>query len=214
MYEHSQVLRYVRTHQIRHRAVVGFSSGRKSAISQCLLCYSLHIACFSASLLLSLSLLPSWSIHREKCSTLPPFQWFHPAFAPVSMFTISCDFCLFETAARFNSCAIPGTSCCGVRDPWSVEYQSCELAMFLQHRSRDWLRSDISTNFRCEHHLDTKIFILNSFLYTNASCIDVFPSWSCSQPNRQRVRCGTVIWISTFIRIPRSMYIDLKDSPT
>ena len=107
------------------------------------------LLCFSAPLSLSLS--PSWSIHREKCSTLPPFQWFHPAFAPVSMFTISCDFCLFETAARFNSCAIPGTSCCGVRDPWSVEYQSCELAMFLQHRSRDWLRSDISTNFRCEH---------------------------------------------------------------
>ena len=50
VYEHSQVQRHVRIHQIRHRAVVGSSSNRKSAISQCLLGCSLHIACSSSSL--------------------------------------------------------------------------------------------------------------------------------------------------------------------
>ena len=67
VYEHSQVVRYVRMHQIRHRAVG----------SQYLFGYSLHITCFSSSLFPSF---PLWSIHSEKCSTLPPFLWFHSAF--------------------------------------------------------------------------------------------------------------------------------------
>ena len=50
VYEHSQVVCYVRTHQIRHLLVVGSPSNRRGAISQCLLVYSFHIACFSSSL--------------------------------------------------------------------------------------------------------------------------------------------------------------------
>ena len=41
---------------------------------------------------LSLLSLPSWSNLREECWTLPPFQWFHSAFAPVLMFTTLCVF--------------------------------------------------------------------------------------------------------------------------
>ena len=123
VYKHSQVLRYVRIHQIRHRAVVGSSRNRQGAISQCSLCDSLHIACFPSSFSLLLPSWSIWSIHREKCSTLPPFQWFHSALAPVSMFTTDSNNCLFlfssapPTPARFNRCAIPRTSCSGVRDP-------------------------------------------------------------------------------------------------
>ena len=51
--EHSQVLRY-RTYlpslHLRHRAVVGSSSNRQGAISQCPLGFSLHIVCFPSSL--------------------------------------------------------------------------------------------------------------------------------------------------------------------
>ena len=44
----------------------------------------------------------------------------------------------------------------------------CKLAMLLSYRSRDWLRSNICTNFGCKHLLDTEISILNSFLYTQS----------------------------------------------
>ena len=132
VYEHSQVLRNVRIHQIRHRAVVGSSSNRQGAISQCSLGHSLHMACVSSS---SSLLLPSWSIHREKCSTLPPFQRFHSAFALVSMFTTSSDKCLFLLSVlhlrrRLDSTGGP-SSCSAVWVPWSVEYQSCRFTMLL-----------------------------------------------------------------------------------
>ena len=131
VYEHSQVLRYVRIHQIRHRAVVG-SSSSQGAISQCSLGHSLHMACVSYS---SSLLLPSWSIHREKCSTLPPSQWFHSAFALVSMFTTSSDKCLFLLSVlhlrrRLDSTGGP-SSYSAVWVPWSVEYQSCRFTMLL-----------------------------------------------------------------------------------
>ena len=135
VYEHSQFLRYVRIHQIRQRAVVGSSSNRQSAISQCSLGYSLHIACFTSSFSL---FLPSWSVHREKCSTLPPLQWFHPAFAPVSMFTTNSDICLFlfsvlHLRRRLDSTDVRslGHLVVECRDPSSVEHQSCKLAMLL-----------------------------------------------------------------------------------
>ena len=62
VYEHSQVLSnrtYLYSIKLRHRAVVGSSSNRQGAISQCSLGYSLHIDCFSPSLSLPLS---TWSI--------------------------------------------------------------------------------------------------------------------------------------------------------
>ena len=80
--------------------------------------------------------LPSWSIwsfHREKCSTLPPFQWLLSAFAPVLMFTTNYDSCLFCTSdgGSIQQMCDPVKSWSGVWDPWSVEYQSCKLAMLL-----------------------------------------------------------------------------------
>ena len=132
MYEHRQVQRYVRVHQIRHHAVIGSSSNRQGAICQCSLGYSLHMACVSSSFSL---LLPSWSSHRERCSTLPPFQWFHSAFALVSMFTTSSDKCLFLLSVlhlRRRLVSTNGPSSCSVVwDPWSVEYQSCRFAKLL-----------------------------------------------------------------------------------
>ena len=50
MYEHSEVLRYVRIQQIRLFAVVDSLSNHQSAINHCSLCYSLLTACFSSSL--------------------------------------------------------------------------------------------------------------------------------------------------------------------
>ena len=84
---------------------------------------SVHSVLVAHFLLLSL---PSWSITREKCSTLPTFQWFHSASAPVSMFTAKSDNCLilFSVLHLRRS---------GMWDPWPVEYQSCKLAKLLQH---------------------------------------------------------------------------------
>ena len=94
VYEHSQVLKYVRIHQIRHRAVVGPSSNRQDAISQCSLACSLHVACFSSFLSFSFA---SWSIQSWEglnFSTGPVVS----AFAPVWMFTTRSDNCLFCTS--------------------------------------------------------------------------------------------------------------------
>ena len=42
-----------------------------------------------------LLLLPSWFVHREKCSHLSNVHWFHSACTSVSMFAINADNCLF-----------------------------------------------------------------------------------------------------------------------
>ena len=71
VFEHSQVLRYhayLLSLQLRHRAVVGsFNSSPKSE-------ESMFTRFLVAHCLLLFFSLPSWS-NREKCSTLPPFQW-------------------------------------------------------------------------------------------------------------------------------------------
>ena len=56
----------------------------------------------------------------------------------------------------------------------------------------DWLRSHICTNFRCRYPFDSEIAILNSFLYPEGSCINVFRPRSCTQAICQRVCSGTV----------------------
>ena len=105
VHEHSQVLCYVRTHQIRHLLVVGSPSNRRGAISQCLLVYSFHIACFSSSL----------SRHGP----------LHPFRCTQQILTLVCT--APPTSARFNSCALFGTSCSGVWDPRSVEINLANL---------------------------------------------------------------------------------------
>ena len=160
VYEQIEVLRYVRIHQVRHRTVFGSSSNRKDAISQCLLGDSLHIACFSSSL-------PRHGPFIVRSAQLfHPFNGFiqvlHPSrrSPPVTTIVFSAP----PTSARFHNCALPGSSCSGVWDPRSVEYQSCKLAMLMWCKSRDWLCSNISTISRCKHLLDTEISTLNSFL--------------------------------------------------
>ena len=127
------------------------SSNHQGAISQCLLGYSFHIACFSSSL----------SRHGP----------LHPSRCSQQILTIVCT--APPTSARFKSCALPGTSCSGVWDPWSVEFQSCKLAMLLWYKSTDWLCSDIC--------------------YTFFAGVSVcFVSWSPSQPIRQIICCRAV----------------------
>ena len=69
------------------------------------------------------------------------------------------------------------SSCSGVWDPWSVEYQSYTLAMLLKYCARDWLRSNICAVLRCRHHLDTEISVLHSFLYPKVPRVNVFRSF-------------------------------------
>ena len=208
LYEHNQVQRYVRIRQIVLSWAL--SSICQSAINQF---FTRLIVAHCLLLFFSLSY-PSWSIHREKCSTLPPFQWFHSAFASISVFTVNSDDCLFlfgvlHLRLRLYPTDVP-SSCGGVWDPWSMEDQSCKLAMLLYYWSDDWVRSTI---FRCSNIFDTEVSILNSFLYPKISCIHVFRSGSC---NRFVKECGVdlSLCISTFIESPRSMYRDRKDKPT
>ena len=66
----------------------------------------------------------------------------------------------------------PLSSCSGVGDPRSVEYQSGKLAMMLMYRSRDWLRS-ISAQF----------FAVGTFLMLRSpSCIQKYRVSMCFVP--------------------------------
>ena len=165
-----------------------------------------------AALAVLLSLLPSWSIHRGKYSTLPPFQWshsvLHPSRCSQPIPTIVC-FCrsgagspiilLWNVGSMVSKIPIPAhlQCCCGT------------------DARTDWLRSNICTNFRCGSFLDTEIPVLNSFLYTQKKI-----AYQCfvrgPAPNRsvKEFAVELSLWISTFVGIPRSMCIAPNDSPT
>ena len=57
------------------------------------------------------------------------------------------------------------SSCSGMWDPRSVEYQSCKCAVVFLYWSRDWLHSNILKFLGCRHLLDTEISVLYSFLH-------------------------------------------------
>ena len=87
------------------------------------------------------TLLASLSRHGpsigEKCSTLPPFQWFHSIFAPVPMFTSNSDTCLFlfsvlHLRRRLDSTIVRSlvhhVVACGIHGQWNTNpanLQSC-----------------------------------------------------------------------------------------
>ena len=96
----------------------------------------------------------SRSVHREKCSNLSTIHWFHSACTSVSTFAISAEKCLFLCSCfspslcvhigfairLYRGCnpftrSIMGFVCLhlkiGVWEQWSVENQSCKLAMLL-----------------------------------------------------------------------------------
>ena len=134
----------------------------------------------------------------RSAQTRPQFIGFiqlaHPSRCSRSTLAIVC-FCarVSRSAAPITRSIIgpPPSSCSGVWDPWSVEYQSCKLAMLLWYYSRVWLRSNICAVLRCRDPLDTEVSVLNSFLYPTISCINVLRSLSCSQSIRQRIRRRT-----------------------
>ena len=112
--------------------------------------YSVTRCTLLASLPLSLSLLHHGPFIVRSAQLLHRpngfIQLLHPSRCSQPDVTIVCS--APPTSARFNSCAIPGTSCGGVWDPWSLEHQSCKPALLLLLcTSRDWLRSNISTFF-------------------------------------------------------------------
>ena len=118
------------------------SSNQQGAISQCLLGYSFHTACFSSSL----------SRHGP----------LHPSRCSQQILTMVCI--APPTSARFNSCALFGTSCSGVWDPRSVEsiLQTCSVVVVQKHRLALFRHLH---GFRCRHLLDIEISILNAFLH-------------------------------------------------
>ena len=70
----------------------------------------------------------------RSAQTCPPFTGFTQPCTSVSMFTINVDNCLFLCCSSVNgSVTGSSSSCIGVWDPWSVEYQSFELAVLLQY---------------------------------------------------------------------------------
>ena len=116
-----------------HRAFMGsIKSSRQvrrqsvfTKISRCIL----PLLCF-------LPLLSCPFIVRS-AQTRQPFTGFTQL---ASMFTINADNCLFlcsclQVCSPVTRSIIGSSpsSCSGVWDPWSVEYQSCKLAMLLQY---------------------------------------------------------------------------------
>ena len=137
-------------------------------------------------------LLPSWSVHLERCSDLSTINDFthltHPSRCWRSTLTIVC-FCPFDSSRdHVWSLCVPGLQppsyWCGV--------QSCKLAMLLQYWSRDWFCSNICAVLRCRNLLDTVISILDSFLHPEVPRVNVLRSLSCSQSIRQRICRRTI----------------------
>ena len=124
VYEHNQVLRYARIHQIRHRAVVGSLSNLQGAISQCSLGYSLHIACFSSSRHGPFIVGSGQLFHRSNDF----IQLLHQSLRSQTILTRVCFcllFCTSDVGPIQQLLCDPWHICCsGVWDPWSVEYQS------------------------------------------------------------------------------------------
>ena len=161
-----------------------------------------HIAClcFSSSSL----------VHRSKCSTLPPFQWFrsilHQSQTTEPIPTIFC-FSLFGTygAGSFQKISNHLVVECGIHS--HLEYQSRKVVHCrCSTESRDWLRSNICANFRGEDVLDTEVSVLYSFLYLKTivyQCV----SFGCPAPNRSAKAFAVELslWISPCIGNPRSM---------
>ena len=121
------------------RSVMGSFKQSQGATSQCSLGYSLHIACFSSSSLsLSSPSSPSFSRHgpsiREKCSTLPPSQWFHSVLHPSrrsqQIPTMVCFF-LFCTAGAGSTCSGVVVVCMVKRIPI---LQICHAVAVLKQR--------------------------------------------------------------------------------
>ena len=89
-------------------------------------------ACFASSLFCNQG--PS-SCQVLNSSTVPRVSL---SFAPVSMFTTNSDNYLFFFLyiwRRLDSTDVP-SSCNGVCDPWSVEYQSCKCAKLIVRKQR------------------------------------------------------------------------------
>ena len=132
----AKVLRYMRIHQIRHRAVVGSSSNRQGAINQCLLGYSLHIVCFSSSLS---PVIVHGSCEVLNSSTDPMVSL---SFTPVSLFTTNSNNCLFLFAVLHlrrqpDSTSVP-SFCSGVSDSFMVSriaiLQTCNVVAVQKQR--------------------------------------------------------------------------------
>ena len=107
----------------------------------------------------------------RSAQTRPPFTGFTQLCTSVSMFTINADNCMFLCSC-LRVCSpvtrsIIGSSpssCSGVRDPWSVEYQCCCGA-----EAETRLRYNISAVLRCKHLLGTEVSVLNSFSYPKST---------------------------------------------
>ena len=157
----------------------------------------------------------------RSAQTCPPFTGFTQLCTSVSTFAINIYnrmfLCSCLQVCRPVTRSIIGSSpssCSGVWDPWSAEYQSCTLAMLLQ-------RTEAETGFV---PTSAQFFAVGTFLILRS------PSWTrsciqkyrvsmcfvrCPAPNRsvKEFAVEQSLGISIFIGIPRSWYIDLRDNP-
>ena len=111
----------------------------KGTIGQCSSSPSSPSSCF-----LPLPLLPASSFSRHGplivCSTLPPFESFHSILPSVSTNKTIPNKCLFHSVLHIglglDSPDVP-SSCSGVWDQWSIEYQSsifCDACVVLMQK--------------------------------------------------------------------------------
>ena len=136
--------------------------------------------------------------------TCPPFTGFtqlaHPSRCSRSTLTTVCV-CARDSVFtsglqprhRIHQRLRQPSSCCGVWDPWSVEYQSCKICnVVVVLKQRPGFVPTSAQFLRRRHFLDDEDSILNSFLYLEVPCVNVHRSLSCSQSIRQRIRRRTV----------------------
>ena len=161
---------------------------RQGVTSQCSLGCSLQIAYLSSSSHSSSPVMvhSSWAVHNY--STVPMVSL---SFAPVSMFTTNSDCCMFHSVLhnwrRLDSTNVP-SSCCGVWEPWSVEHQSCKLAMVLYVILKQTETGFVPTS--------AQFFAVRTLL------ILISPSWtlSCTRVTVCFIRCLAPSWSRERIR--------------
>ena len=138
VYKHSLVLRCCKYLLSLSSRVHGLFKSSRQVVDQSVFTNFLAASCHCLASLPLLSLLPSWSVPREKCPNSPAVQWFrsalHPSRCPRPMLAIVCS--APPTSARVDSC-----------DPWYILYwsvgflvsriqslQTCNIVVVLKHR--------------------------------------------------------------------------------
>ena len=159
----------------------------KMRLSQCSQCYSLHIACLFFSLILHFVsclvhfIVPSATLvcRCQRFRTVLHLSQPTPSF-PTAVSILSAG--SFESPHLSHHLVLE----CGIHGQQNTKPAHVQFSC--STKSGERLRSNICNVIRCKNFLGTEISISYSLQHTKKSRVDVFCSWSSSQPIGQRIR--------------------------